>query len=229
MTSIDENDHGEQEDEEDEWEIVWEPVDHMQEVARAQQPFSDLQRNLENAARIAAGPQIESPALLALQRIDQLAAAGTPAWLDNLHHTEEMLKRAQGLRPVPHRKQRANTPGERQAPERPSMPPRRECAPSVTTTDSHAYRVVEDRTSGKRGRGNHSIHPYLEQEEFDMYMREYVSKMQRLPSQPAFIRWLDKEKRVVLVKRTLGRYAINYHGTDWRGCAALFAHLIRQR
>lgn len=221
MASIDDTPHGEQEGEEGEWETVWEPADPWQEIFRTQKRISDApQILLDNMARMQADAQIEPPILAMLRRAEQNAAAAMPAWLENLNRTEEMLKRAQGLRPVQRRKQRANTQISRQRPEQPSTP---SVAPSQTNIEPP-----------KRNRGNPTVRPFLDTEEFGEYLREYVSTIQDLPSQPQFIRYLDKEKRVTLNKRTLLRYAKKYCEwkgyieRDWRGCVAHFAHLIRQ-
>ncbi len=124
MASIDDTPHGEQEVEEGEWETVWEPADPLQEIFRTQKRISDApQILLDNMARMQANAQIEPPILAMLRRAEQNAAAAMPAWLENLNRTEEMLKRAQGLRPVQRRKQRANMSVDRQLPERPSTPP----------------------------------------------------------------------------------------------------------
>lgn len=208
MTSIDDREHGEQEDDEDEWETVWESPYHMQEVLRAQQPLSNLRKGLEDVDRIQ--NLIDPPALRALRRMDQIAAgsiAGIPAWLENLHRTEDMLRRAQGLYPVRRRKQRVNTP------------PQREDARAVVPSQTNFE-------PPKRNRGNPTMRAYLNEEEFDECMHEYVSAMQDLPTQPEFIHYLKEKKQMVLTRWTLGRYTKRYR--DWRGCGAHFAHLIRQ-
>lgn len=97
MTSIDDRNHREQEDEKDEWETGWEYPDHMQEALRAPQWISNRPKGLEDADRIQ--DLIDPPALRALRRMDQIAAGSMPPWLEHVQRTEEMLKRAQGLWP----------------------------------------------------------------------------------------------------------------------------------
>jgi len=205
MTSIDDTDHGKQEDDEDEWETVWVPADYLQQEAmRQQQRFSDPHtRALEDLNRMQ--DQIDPPSLRALRRMDQIAAGSMPTWMENQRRTEEMLYRAQGLVPQRRRKQRAHSPIVRQLPERPSTPLQREDAPLVTS--------VQTKTEPpKRKRGRQEGDTYNTQDEYEQTLQTLAVHSRKGPSQVQVAEALPVAVNVEAVRT----YARRWHGS-WNG------------
>lgn len=215
MCSIDDTTHGEQEDEEDEWETVWEPPYNALEAFLAQQRLRDL----ENTASIqAVRVQIENPVQRMLQEANKIAAFGMPAWLENLNRTEEMLKRAQGLRPVQRRKQRANTPIQRQHPEQPSMLPQREDTPPVAPSQTNI-----EPPKHKRGPGRLPGETFNSMEEVRDTLLRLTSDNWKTPSQRLVAHNLPIPVSVDAVQD----YATNWFG-GWPGVKRMCAAHLRK-
>lgn len=218
MTSIDDTTHGEQ-DEEDEYETVWVPPFHMAEVFLAQQRLGDLQRDLENAARIqAVGVQVENPALLMLQGADKLAAFGEPAALQELRRIEEQNRRMLGHTQVRRRKQRSTTPITRQLPERPSTPLQREYVPPVAPSQTNI-----EPSKRKRGPGRLPGETFNSMEEVRDTLLRLTSDNRKAPSQRLVARSLPLPVSVDAVQD----YATNWFG-GWPGVKRMCAaHLCK--
>ena len=169
-------------------------------------------------ARMQTNAQIEPPIFAVLRRAEQNAAAAMPAWLENLNRTEEMLKRAQNLRPRRRRKQSANMPIDRQLPEQPSMTPQREDMPPVVPSQTDI-----EPPKRKRGPGRLPGETFNSMEEVRDTLLRLTRDNRKIPSQ----RLVAQNLPLLVSVDAVQDYAAYWFG-GWRGVKRMCAEYLRK-